>query len=378
MKVYLDNASTTKIDETVLKTMKPYMENIYGNPSSIHKYGRITKHIIEKSRKKISEILNTDPSEIFFTSNGSEGNNMSINGIIKNFQIKNIITLPIEHKSVLNTIKNITKKNKIQLNFIKVYKNGNINYKNLEEILKKKEKSMVSIMHINNEIGNINKIELIGDMCKKYKSIFHSDGSQSLGYYKYNFKKSNINFFVGSGHKFHGPKGIGIIYINKKLKINPLIYGGKQEKKMRGGTENISGIIGISKALEICYNNLKKNKNYIEKLKYEMINKLKKFIPGIKFNGNIEDSKNNSYKILNVTFSKIKNNKIFLLNLDNSNIFISSGSACMSGIEKNSHVLRTLKKKTGIRFSFSKYNTKEEINYTINSIIKIHKKLTFN
>jgi len=373
MKVYLDNASTTKLDDRVLESMNR-IKDIYGNPSSIHKYGRIAKCIIEKSRKKIAEILNIEPSEVFFTSSGSEGNNMAINGIIETFKIKNIITSPIEHHTVLNPIKNILKKKKINLHFLKIHQNGNINYNNLEKLLKKYNKSMVNIMHINNEIGNINKIELIGDMCRKYKCIFHSDGVQSLGYYKYNFKELNIDFLTGSAHKFHGPKGIGIIYINKNKKINPLIYGGLQERNIRSGTENISGIVGISKALEISYKNINKNREYIKKLKYKMIKDLKKFIPNIKFNGNALDSKNNSYKLLNINFSTIIDIKSFLFNLDILNIFASGGSACASGINKNSHVLSVLKKKTGKRISFSKYNTKKEINYATKSIIKLCKK----
>jgi len=377
MNVYLDNASTTKLSTNVFISMKPYIFDFYGNPSSIHRYGIEAKSILERSRLFVSEILNTDPSEIFFTSGGTEGNNMIIYGFIKKFKIKNVITSPIEHYSIIKPLKNLYNDGLINLNFLNIDEYGNIDYIHLESLLKKNNNSMVLLMHVNNEIGNINNISLISNLCKKYSSIFHSDVVQSIGCFKYNLQLLPVHFLVASAHKFHGPKGIGLVYMNKSTSINSFISGGIQEMGIRAGTENISGVVGFAKSLEIAYNNMKKNKSYIEGLKYRMICKLKKNIPNVIFNGNSGDMKKSIYNLLNVSFPSVNDYNMFLFDLNIKNIFVSSGSACISGATNSSHVLNFLNlknniyKKKGIRFSFSKYNTVEEIDYVVNKISEI-------
>ena len=376
MKVYLDNAATTVLDEEVFEAMRPYMLANYGNPSSTHSHGRLVKAGIEKARKQIANLLNTTPGEIFFTSGGTEANNTIIHSSVGTYGLKHAITSRIEHHAVLHTLKNLEQLEKIQLSYVNIDHKGNIDYDHLNELLANNTPSFVSLMHANNEIGNITDIERVGLICTEHKAIFHSDTVQTMGHYRHNLEALPINAAIGAGHKFHGPKGAGFMYINHHNRIHPFIHGGGQERNMRGGTENVYGIIGTAKALEIAYRDLESDQKYIQKLKDLMISKLKAAIPEISFNGNSADAKKSLYTILNACLPASKNNDILLFNLDINGISASGGSACSSGTSEQSHVLTALDKDSScvpVRFSFSKYNTAEEIDYVVKQLTDFYR-----
>ncbi len=367
MRVYLDNAATTPLDPEVLKEMYATMESHFGNPSSIHAHGREARTIIEKARKIVASSLNTSPSEIFFTSGGTEADNMAIRcGIIDN-NIKHAITTKIEHHAVLHTLEAMQASGLIELSFAETDQKGNLNHDYLEKLLQNSERSFVSLMHANNEIGTLTDIEAVGELCKKYDAIFHCDTVQTMGHYPIDLQKLKVDFVTCAAHKFHGPKGVGFLYIDSNLKINPLIYGGSQERNMRGGTENLYGIAGLSKALEIACRDMVDHQNYIQGLKTYMIDQLVSAIPGIEFNGEIDQDKS-LYTILNVLFPETDLADMLLFNLDIAGISVSGGSACSSGTNIGSHVLEGIgsnPNRPAVRFSFSKLNTKEEIDYVI-------------
>ncbi len=369
MKVYLDNAATTPLDKEVLDAMLPVMTEHYGNPSSIHAWGRQTRAAIEQARKTVARLINCSPSEVFFTSGGTEADNMAIRCSIQEFGIKHAITSPIEHHAVLHTLESMAERGEVKLSLVKLTPNGHIDLKHLEELLKTNERSFVSLMHANNEIGNLLPIKEVGDICKKYDAIFHSDTVQTVGHYHVNVKDINVHFINCAAHKFHGPKGIGFIYINIDIHVAPLIWGGAQERNMRGGTENVYGIIGLAKALEIAERDLTAHQNHIQGLKTYMIQQLEKHIPGAVFNG---DAKGDSlYTVLNVCLPPTENAEMLVFNLDINGIAASAGSACSSGSNVGSHVLRSIgtdMSRPSVRFSFSKYNTKEEIDYTVTKL----------
>ncbi len=369
MKVYLDNAATTPLDKEVLDAMLPVMTEHYGNPSSIHAWGRQTRAAIEQARKTVARLINCSPSEVFFTSGGTEADNMAIRCSIQEFGIKHAITSPIEHHAVLHTLESMAERGEVKLSLVKLTPNGHIDLKHLEELLKTNERSFVSLMHANNEIGNLLPIKEVGDICKKYDAIFHSDTVQTVGHYHINVKDLHVHFINCAAHKFHGPKGIGFIYINSDIHVAPLIWGGAQERNMRGGTENVYGIIGLAKALEIAERDLTAHQNHIQGLKTYMIQQLEKHIPGVVFNG---DAKGDSlYTVLNVCLPPTENAEMLVFNLDINGIAASAGSACSSGSNVGSHVLRSIgtdMSRPSVRFSFSKYNTKEEIDYTVTKL----------
>ncbi|HEY0053815.1 MAG TPA: cysteine desulfurase family protein [Pedobacter sp.] len=370
MRVYLDNAATTPLDPEVLKEMYATMESHFGNPSSIHAHGREARTVIEKARKQVASSLNTSPSEIFFTSGGTEADNMAIRcGIIDN-NIKQAITTRIEHHAVLHTLEAMQASGLIKLSFAETDQKGNLNHDHLEELLQNSDRSFVSLMHANNEIGTLTNIEAVGELCKKNDAIFHCDTVQTIGHYPIDLQKLKVHFVTCAAHKFHGPKGVGFLYINSNLKINPLIYGGSQERNMRGGTENLYGIVGLSKALEIACRDMADYQNYIQGLKSYMINELVGVIPGIEFNGEIDPDKS-LYTVLNVLFPETDLADMLLFNLDISGISVSGGSACSSGTNIGSHVLEGIgsdPNRPAVRFSFSKLNTKEEIGYVIGKL----------
>lgn len=366
MKVYLDNAATTPMDREVVDAMLPLMTEHFGNPSSIHAWGRQTRSMIEQSRKTVARLMNCSPSEIFFTSGGTEADNMAIRCTIEGLNIKHAITSPIEHHAVLHTLESMADKGMIKLSIVKLTPDGTVDLNDLENILKNSERSFVSLMHANNEIGNLLPLKQVGDICKKYNAIFHSDTVQTIGHYAIDLKDINVHFVNCGAHKFHGPKGVGFIYVNSEIHVAPLIFGGAQERNMRGGTENVYGIVGLAKAMEIAYRDLKKHQDDILALKNYMIEKLEKALPGVSFNG---DAKGNSlYTVLNVCLPPTDNAEMLVFNLDINGIAASAGSACSSGSNVGSHVLRAIgtdMSRPSVRFSFSKYNTKEEIDYTV-------------
>lgn len=367
MRVYLDNAATTPLDPEVLKQMYAVMEHTYGNPSSIHGHGREARTLIERSRKTIAGLLHTSPAEIFFTSSGTEADNTAIRCGITDHNIKHAITSPLEHHAVIHTMEALEKAGVIKLSFVNVDEKGNIDYDHLETLLKENSRSFVSLMHANNEIGTLSDMERVGGLCEAYNAIYHCDTVQTMGHYRHDLDKLKAHFLVCAGHKLHGPKGVGFLYVNHKIKIKPFIYGGAQERNMRGGTENIYGIVGLAKALEIAYAEMDQHQQHIQGLKSYMVNQLKEKVPGISFNGET-DAEKSLYTVLNVSFPEIEGADMLLFNLDIAGISVSGGSACSSGTDIGSHVLSAIgasPARPSVRFSFSKYNTKDEIDYTI-------------
>lgn len=369
MKVYLDNAATTALDKEVLEAMLPIMVEHYGNPSSIHAFGRQTRAAIEQARKTVARLLNCSPAEIFFTSGGTEADNMAIRCSIENLGIKHAITSAIEHHAVLHTLEELAAKGIIKLSKVNLIDNGHIDLAHLDELLKTNERSFVSLMHANNEIGNILPIMEVGVICQQYNAVFHSDTVQTVGHYTIDTKEINIQFLNCGAHKFHGPKGVGFIYISNDIQIAPMITGGSQERNMRGGTENVAGIIGLAKAMEISYRELAQHTEYILGLKNYMIQVLEENIAGVTFNGDVKG--NSLYTVLNVSLPPNENAEMLIFNLDINGIAASAGSACSSGSETGSHVLRAIgtdMSRPSVRFSFSKFNTKEEIDYTVSKL----------
>jgi cysteine desulfurase len=370
MRVYLDNAATTPLDAEVIKVMCNVMESTFGNPSSIHAHGREARSLIEKSRKTIAGLLRTSPAEIFFTSSGTEADNTAIRcGIVDN-NITHAITTRIEHHAVVHTLEAMEKAGTIKLNFLNVDDKGNIDFDHLEQLLQDNQRSFVSLMHANNEIGTLTDIERVGDLCEQYNAIYHCDTVQTMGHFPHDLGKLKVHFVVCAAHKFHGPKGVGFLYINHKIKIKPLIYGGAQERNMRGGTENVYGIAGLAKALDLAYADMEQHRQHIQGLKSYMKEQLIEAIPGVLFNG--ETSENKSlYTVLNVSFPETDMADMLLFNLDIAGISASGGSACSSGTDIGSHVLTGIgasSTRPSVRFSFSKYNTKDEIDFVVNKV----------
>ena len=374
MNVYFDNAATTPIEKKVLDKMLPFMEHGYGNPSSIHKRGREIKSAIEKSRTMVADILCCEPGEIFFTSGGTEADNMFLINTVHEKNIDTIITSKIEHHAVLHCCDFLNKSYNTNIKYVKTDEKGKVDLEDLENLIKKNKNSIVSLMHGNNEIGNINNLKQLSKVCEQHRVILHSDTVQTIGHYPINLNEIEIHGIVGSAHKFHGPKGIGFLYLNNKHKISPFIHGGAQERNMRGGTENVYGIVGLSEALSLASEEMENHKTKILSLKKHMISSLKNKIKGVSFNGLSESTDDSLYTVLNVSIPEIEDQQMFLFNLDINNIAASAGSACTSGSDSGSHVLneiRTEKSHVNVRFSFSKYNTIEEADYVVEKIMEI-------
>lgn len=371
MQVYFDNAATTPMDKEVLQAMLPYMEKHYGNPSSIHTHGRETRSAIEIARRKIAQLLNTSPSEIFFTSGGTEADNLAIRCSIDTLDIKHAISSPLEHHAVLHTLEYYQKLGKVQVHLLRVDPKGNLDLAHLEELLNKYPKSFVSLMHANNEIGNLYDLQAIGALCREKEAILHSDTVQTIGHFPIDLQNLSVDFIVGAAHKFHGPKGVGFIYINADNNIHPLIHGGAQERNMRGGTENLYGIIGMAKALELAQERMEPDKAYISELKQYFIDQLKRQIPGVAFNGECEDLSKSLYTVLSISLPPSESNDMIVFNLDINKISASAGSACSSGSDVGSHVLRCLNfpaNRAAVRFSFSRHNTRQEVDYVLDKL----------
>ena len=373
--IYLDNAATTKVRKEVADSISLVIQNEYGNPSSTHSYGRSSKALVELSRKEIADILNVKSSEIIFTSGGTEGDNMIIRNCVNNLGVTHIVSSKIEHHAVTHTIDNLLLSKNIKVSYVEVFENGDINLDDLKDILKDTtDKTLVSLMHINNEIGNITDINAVADICKTYDALFHSDTVQSVGHYDLDFEKIKVDFFVASAHKFHGPKGVGFVFVRQNSNLGPYITGGMQEKGLRAGTESVHNIVGMSDALKISIKNLEAEKKYITGLKTYFIDEIENKIKNVKFNGNSADLTSSTYTLVNVLLPvKRKTGELFMFKLDMKGIACSKGSACQSGSETGSHVLREIQDnidndKVSLRFSFSIYNTKDEIDFVISQI----------
>ncbi|MGC6428752.1 MAG: cysteine desulfurase family protein [Flavobacteriales bacterium] len=371
MKVYLDNAATTQLDPQVIEVMTSVMKNEFGNPSSIHSYGRQTRSIVERARKNVAKHLNCAPGEIFFTSGGTESDNIAIRCGMMDLGINHAITSKIEHHAVGHTLEDMASKGMIKLSYVNLDNKGSVDLNHLEQLLSSNDRSFVSLMHANNEIGNLLPLKECGEICKKYKAIFHSDTVQTMAHYRFDLQDLYIHFVTGSAHKFHGPKGNGFLYVNEEVSIKPLISGGAQERNMRAGTENVYGIAGLSKAMDISYEGLDEHRSHIEGLKKYTIESLKKAIPNVEFNGNCDDLQHSLYTVLNVMFPKTDIGEMLFYNLDILGIAASGGSACSSGSNIGSHVLRGVNsdmQRPSLRFSFSKFNKKEEVDFLINQL----------
>tara|TARA_B100000945_G_scaffold318760_1_gene324329 strand:+ start:279 stop:1424 length:1146 start_codon:yes stop_codon:yes gene_type:complete len=378
MKVYFDNAATTPIRKEAIEVMFESMEATYGNPSSSHSFGRSAKSIVENARKSISKILNCNPQEIIFTSGGTESDNSILNCAVRDLGVKKIISSPIEHHAVLETLEELKKKG-IDIQLLELEENGLPKISSLERLLSADNSmKLVSLMHINNEIGNILDLKLIGNLIKNHGALFHSDAVQGIGHFKYDLKTLPIDFLSASGHKFHGPKGIGFSFMRKNLGLDAFIFGGPQERGLRAGTEPVHNIIGMQKALEIAYENFDEEKEYTLELKKYFINQINNLFPEVHFNGLCQDLELSTYTIVNVALP-LSNSKSQLIDfhLDLNNIACSKGSACQSGVSNGSHVLESLKRndqvinRPSLRFSFSSFNTKKEIDYVIKILAEL-------
>ena len=369
-KVYLDNASTTAFRPEVIQEMTRVMQEDYGNPSSTHSFGRTSKNILETSRKSIAKQINATAQEIIFTSGGTEANNWILRSAVEDLKIKRIITSKIEHHAVLYTVLALQSDYQIQVDYVKLKQNGEVDINHLVELLSDNTPTLVSLMHVNNEIGTVLDLEKVGRLCKQYKALFHSDTVQSIGKTEIDLQKTDVDFIVASAHKFHGPKGTGFAFISRNSGLQPLFFGGEQEKGLRAGTESIHNIAGMAKALELSYENLEAERKQISDLKNYFVNQLKSNFPEFKINGNSDGF----YNIVNVLlpFSEDKTSMI-LFNLDMNGIAVSRGSACQSGSIKPSHVLLEILsddeiRKPSLRISFSHFNSEEDIDILIEAL----------
>ena len=369
-RIYFDNAATTAIDPVVLEAMMPYLTEKFGNPSSIYSYGRESRLAIESGRKSVAKLLNAHPAEVFFTSGGTESSNTAISAAVRDLGCAHIITSPLEHHATLHTVEHLHKRGEAAVSYVRVLPNGHIDLEDLEQKLAGgAEKTLVTLMHANNEIGNILDIHSVGELCKLYGAIFHSDTVQTIGHFPFDLRNTPVHFVTGAGHKFHGPKGVGLLYINENVRINPFILGGSQERNMRAGTENVYGVVGFAKALELATAAYEADSAFIKGLKVYMMEQLKKQVKGISFNG--DPLGRSLYTVLSVSFPKTEKSEMLLFNLDINHICASGGSACTSGVEQGSHVIRAINNNPNqitVRFSFSKHNTRGEVDTVVGKL----------
>lgn len=369
--VYFDSAATTQLRPEIIEKMTQVMQQCYGNASSTHSFGRSAKAMIEQARKTVAKYLNVSASEIVFTSGGTEADNLALLSAVRDLGVKKIITSRIEHHAVLYTVQQLEKEYGINVEYVDLDNAGHVDYNHLESLLQSSQKTLVSLMHVNNEVGNILDIAKVSKLCKANNAMFHSDTVQSVGHFKLDLQELAIDFMAVSGHKFHGPKGVGFAFIRKNSGLKPLIFGGEQERGYRAGTEAVHNIVGLEEALKLSYENLEEESAYITDLKKYFIEKLELNFPGVSFNGSSADFEKSTYTVLNVCLPIApEKGPILLFQLDLKGIACSKGSACQSGSAKGSHVLSQIlsdedMQKPSIRFSFSKYNTKEEIDYVI-------------
>jgi len=371
-RIYFDNAATTSLDPEVLEAMMPYLTEKFGNPSSIYSYGRETRIAIETARKSVARILGCKPAEIFFTSGGTESSNTAIRAAVHDLGCTHIISSPIEHHATLHTIEALAKFADASLDFVRLKEHGHIDLQHLEELLKAHNgNTLVTLMHANNELGNILDVKQVGLLCEQYKAYFHCDMVQTIGHYPINLHEIPVHFVSAASHKFHGPKGVGMLYVNENVRIRPLLEGGSQERNMRAGTENLYGIVGFAKALELASSRFEQDSQYIQSLKNYMCSRINENFPQASCNG---DTLGESlYTVLNVSFPKSDKSEMLLFNLDIGGVCVSGGSACSSGATSVSHVIKALynghsEQMVPIRFSFSRYNTQEEVDFVIEKL----------
>ena len=369
--VYLDSAATTQMRTEVISKMTEVMQ-VYGNPSSTHTFGRTAKSLIENARKTVANYLKVEAKEIVFTSGGTEADNLILNSAVRDLGVKRIITSKIEHHAVLHCVDQLKDCFEVEVDYVNLDEFGSVDLQHLEQLLQQNEqKTIVSLMHVNNEVGNILDIEKVGNLCHQYNALFHSDTVQSVGHFELNLKELPVDFAAVSAHKFHGPKGVGFAYVKSNSGLKSLIFGGSQERGVRAGTESVHNIVGLEEALKLAYDNLAEEQQQTTALKTHFIEQLKKEIPGLKFNGNCSDLAKSTYTLVNVCLPIPADKALMLLfQLDLKGIACSKGSACQSGSDKGSHVLTNILseedlQKPSIRFSFSRFNTKEELDYVV-------------
>ncbi|AYA38283.1 cysteine desulfurase [Hymenobacter oligotrophus] len=376
--VYFDNAATTPLDPEVLDAMLPFMREHFGNPSSIHGHGRKVRAALENARKTIAHLINAAPAEISFTSGGTEADNCAAFGSIRTFGLKHAITSKLEHHAVLHTLQALEKSGEIELSYVRFDDRGRLDLGHLEELLGTHTRSFVSLMHGNNEIGNLNDIQAIGELCKQHGAIFHTDTVQTMGHYRHDVRQLGVHFLVGSAHKFHGPKGAGFLYTNSEVQVQPLIHGGSQERNQRAGTENVYGVVGLAKALEIAYRDMEAHHRHVQGLKDRFIAKLRAEIEDVQFNGMSAEADQSLYTVLSVSLPPSDLNEMLLFNLDINHVSASGGSACTSGSNIGSHVLTALgcdPARGAVRFSMSKYNTADEVDYAVEQLAKMYRRV---
>ncbi|WP_296316850.1 cysteine desulfurase family protein [Winogradskyella sp. UBA3174] len=369
--IYLDNAATTALRPEVVERMIKVLQEQFGNPSSTHSFGRSSKSLLEQCRNNIASYFNISAAEIVFTSGGTEADNLALRSSVRDKGVTVIITSKIEHHAVLHTAEQLQKEYNVEIKYVNIDACGHVDYEHLKQLLQSSDKALVSLMHINNEIGNILDIKHVGELCKTYNALFHTDTVQSVGHYKLDLQDINIDFLAASAHKFHGPKGVGFCFIRKESGLKPLIFGGEQERGYRAGTESTHNIAGMDEALKIAYSNLEIEKNYVTDLKSYFIQQLKVAMPTVSFNGGCDEFSSSTYTLVNVCLPIAPEKAPMLqFQLDLKGIACSKGSACQSGSSQQSHVLTAILnedklKQPSVRFSFSIYNTKEELDYVV-------------
>jgi len=369
-RIYFDNAATTPLDPVVLETMLPFLTEKFGNPSSIYSYGRESRMAIEQARKTVAGLIHAHPAEIFFTSGGTESSNAAVRAAVQDLGCRHIISSPLEHHATLHTVTYYQERGEAKLHLLNVLPDGHLDLDQLDSLLTGiGEKTLVSLMHANNETGNLLDIQKVAAICKKHQAIFHSDTVQTLGHYAFDLSKMTVHFITGAAHKFHGPKGVGMLYINEQIKVKPNIHGGAQERNMRAGTENVYGIVGFAKALELASDRMEEDSRYINDLRIYMADSLLREIPGVAFNGDAFGK--SLYTVLSVSFPKTDKAEMLLFNLDIHQICASGGSACSSGAQQGSHVIRAIypgSDRTTVRFSFSRQNTRKEVDEVVGQL----------